>query len=171
MNVKIVFGAGIAIAIALIVIILYGGINISDIVEDDFEYVPPSTTDCSYDTTDIYFALQALSGKSLDWQTSVDFIQALEMTMCGADDTNRFEIVDEFNNAYVADNWTLTFQTIFVQPGWTADYLVYQKVDLYDTLLIGDGATISDVYHHDVMYLTGRGSAATYVAFHTFLTT
>jgi len=132
---------------------------------------PPGTTYCDYTDLQILGMLELISGKSLNNQQGLAFVDALNMKACGQDDKTYLDIVTYYKTEYV--EWDLIGEQSYSGAGWSADTIVWGNDPTVPTsaksIMTGGGISIKEYYGYNTMTITGSGTWVTYQAFALWL--
>jgi len=132
---------------------------------------PPGTTNCDYTDLQILGMLELVSGKSLNNQQGLAFVDALNMKACGQDDKTYTEIVTHYKTEYI--DWSLLGEQSYSGSGWNAETVVWGNSPTNTTsaksIITGGGVTVKEYYGYNTMTITARGTWVTYQAFALWL--
>lgn len=131
---------------------------------------PVGTAKSGYSDTDIFYMLQQIAGKPLNYGEAVGYIEALHMQAYGVDGRSYAQVILEYQNKYAS--YTYIGQTTMTGSGWTA-VLAGWTHDISEGagVLAGSGAAVSAAYHHDTMVLLSNGPIAVHQQFVIWITT
>ena len=133
--------------------------------------VPPGTIDCGYTDLQILGMLEMISGKTLNNQQGLAFVDALNMKACGQDDKSYPEIVSHYKVEYI--EWDLIGEQSYSGAGWSAETIVWGNDPTTPTsarsIITGGGVSVKEYYDYNTMTITTSGTWVTYQAFALWL--
>ena len=162
---------GVAIIIAVILIVAVVGLGLipglpdfNDIFDHytGSDHIPDGATDMGFSDRDIFYILELLSGKSLNWVEIAPFIDSLDMTLYGMDDTTANSVHQWYQAQNMADGYTTLGDSVDSFVGVTVYSEAWQKSVLGRSVQVGDGTGISLVYGVDVLILATNGLMTDY---------
>lgn len=136
--------------------------------ENEDTGIPCTTCGDEYDTEDIFFMLQALSGRNLNYLEGQAYIGALHMKAYGVNEKTHNTVINEYVG-YYADLTYIGQQTL-TSTGWSAILASWLDGTQIKAVIAGSGASVTAVYGYDVMVLTMYGPTSTAQAFVEWIT-
>jgi len=132
---------------------------------------PPGTIYCDYTDMQILDMLELVSGKDLNNQQGLAFVDALNMQACSQDDKTYTELVTHYKVEYI--DWDLLGEQTYSGSGWDAETIVWGNDPTNPTsaksIITGSGVSIKEYYGYNTMTITGSGTWVTYQAFALWL--
>lgn len=122
------------------------------------------TVDAEFDSFDIYSMLCILTDKNLDQDTTIEYIERLNMDVYGSD-TSYVDIYGEYSLYYENHGWDIEIRTF---PTDSA-IIVYSKGSSGASVITSSRPVIQTMYGYNTMTLTSTGSIGTYTAFMLFI--
>lgn len=169
---SIIIGAVLIVALLVIAASYFGLIpGLGNLLPFETGEDPPGTIDCSYTDLQILGMLEIISGKDLNNQQGLAFVDALNMKACGQNDKTYTEIVTYYKVEYV--DWDLVGEQSYSGSGWDAVTIVWSNDPTSPTsaksIITGGGISITDFYGYNTMTITASGTWVTYQAFALWL--
>lgn len=162
---------GVVILIAVILIVAVVGLGLipglpdfNDIFDHltDNDPVPEDAVNMGFSDRDIFYILELLTGKSLSWIEVAPYIDSLDMTLYGIDDTTAFDIHQWYQTQNTNDGYTTLGDSVDSSVGITVYSEAWEKGVLGRSVQVGDGVGISLVYDVDVLILATDGLMTDY---------
>ena len=132
---------------------------------------PPETNpvELGLSERDVFFALESLAGKQLDYSIFSPYYSALHMKMWGVNDQTALSVLQKYEADYAADGWTSQGRAPKYSSNWVAYMEGWIKGTNARLIIVGEGAAVNQAYGYDMLILTSWGSATTYVQFYNAL--
>ena len=172
---KVFIGVMIVIAVILIVIFaeIFGFIDLGilSIGTDDGNDVPSlnemgfnDSSDNGFDDFDVYGMLCLITDKTLDYDTTMQYIERLNMeAYCSS--TSYVDIYGEYSLYYENEGWNLEYRSF----GTDTAVIVYSKTGQGASVVTSSLAEVEIMYGCNTLTLTSSGSIGTYTAFINFV--
>jgi len=127
-------------------------------------------TNLGLSNREIHVIISLLTNSSPPFGEHSIFIEGLHMQGWGLDGTTAYSVLQDYEEAYLEDDYTSYTTGVKRGVGWTAFAEVwYNDVGMGRGLTVGDGSYIYGAYGYDVVLLTSYGSILDYYDYITFL--
>jgi len=173
---------GIIIAIVVVILIIVAGmlgfINLDlSFLASDTDNNAPTPNDLGLDDTttedeaefddfDIYGMLCILTDKTLDQDTTMEYIDRLNIEAFGSS-ISYVDIYGQYSLYYENKGWDIEVRTFPVDSA----IIVYSKDNQGASVITSSRPAIQTMYGYNTMTLTSTGSIGTYTAFINFIQT
>jgi len=162
---------GVIVIIALVAGVALGFVDLGFLSTDNGNGAPSpndlgvnDTTQAEFDSFDIYGMLCLLTDKNLDRDTTIDYIEHLNMRAYGSS-VSYVDIYGEYSLYYENHGWDIEYRNF---PADTA-IIVYSNGAQGASVITSSQATVQTMYGYETMTLTSTGSIGTYMAFINFV--
>lgn len=167
MKFALIVGGVVVVAAVLVAVAYFGlipGVDLASLTGN-----APLGADCSFDDMDKYTVFCLISGKTLNLDSTMSFIDLLDIEMCGINGQTRDDVMNYYEGKY-ADLTSSGVQS-YPANNYQVDLQAWQEGSYIHSIAVGDGYNIKSVYGFDTVLLYGHGTQMEYLAFITFLRT
>jgi len=168
-NILLIVGAVIAVILIIVIAGVMGFIDLGFVGLGNNAPSPGDlgfndTSDAQFSDFDIYAMLCIITDKSLDRETTLGYIDSLNMDVYGSSDSY-VDIYGEYSQYYENQGWNLEYRSFFTDTA----LIVYSDTGQGASVVTSSRPAMETMYGYHTMTLTSTGNVGTYMAFINFV--